>query len=101
MRTLINACKTGSYIEIEKILKSTDPGVDINCVDKEGNDALMWAARKGHSKAINLLRKFVSDNPTITYDVKNNKYGHDALTHAAMYGHAESVMASLSTMILL
>ena len=57
----------------------------IDNTDADGSTALMWAARRGNSHALNLL---VQANATIN---SQNRFGNSALHYAAKYSDLQSV----------
>ncbi|WP_174480263.1 ankyrin repeat domain-containing protein [Spiroplasma endosymbiont of Danaus chrysippus] len=80
---LIIVAKNGD-LNIVKILIKND--ININRENNAGENALIWAARNGHTEIVNALL-------TKNSDIINHKtkYGNNALIWAAKEGHLDVV----------
>ncbi|XP_076450604.1 uncharacterized protein LOC143286754 [Babylonia areolata] len=69
---LLSAAKEGDYNKVEQILvKRGDIIVDIDCKDKRtGNTALIWAAKKGYNKIVQLLLRHGADPTLRNYNAR-------------------------------
>ncbi|XP_059179297.1 uncharacterized protein LOC131958339 [Physella acuta] len=65
----ITAAKNGNFNKAEQLIKQRNIGLDIDCKDKRtGNTALIWAARRGHVKIIELLLKNGADTTLCNHE---------------------------------
>lgn len=89
---LIRAAKTGDTRHLVALLNR---GADVNAVQETGSPSelgmrpLLWAARQGHSAAVNTLLK----QPALQFNAIS-RYGGSALMEAAKNGHV-SIVESL------
>ncbi|KAL8569123.1 hypothetical protein ACOMHN_055039 [Nucella lapillus] len=119
---LLNAARDGDYNKVEQLLvKRGDIIVDIDCKDKRtGNTALIWAAKKGHNKMVQLLLRHGADptlrnynaktaveeatGPTLTVLLdsvtKATESSHRLLLQAAWQGDVEVIRRLLSNKVL-
>ncbi|XP_035828667.1 uncharacterized protein LOC101859978 [Aplysia californica] len=69
---LLNAAKNGNYSKLEQLLeKRKEFHLDINCKDKRtGNTALMWAAKRGHSRTVEILLRHGADPTLCNYEAQ-------------------------------
>ncbi|GFO00089.1 sps1/ste20-related protein kinase ysk4 [Plakobranchus ocellatus] len=68
----LNAAKNGNLAKLEQLLQQRE-AVDLNidCKDKRtGNTALIWAAKRGHSKIVELLLRNGADTTLCNYEAQ-------------------------------
>jgi ankyrin repeat protein len=66
---------------VEKLLEQ---GANVNAKDRDGETALMWAARRGHSETVKALINAGAD-----VNVKGGRYSKTALMWAEAWDHSE------------
>jgi ankyrin repeat protein len=86
-RMLILASRDGNIDFVEELLQF--PGINVNIQDHNGNTALMFAARNGHTDIVNRLLNYYNENNDgdIVYTSAVNRQDRNALMLAVMNNH--------------
>ncbi|CCI39232.1 unnamed protein product [Albugo candida] len=80
----VHAAETGDIDELSRMIVEINDSYSIRCLrDKNGKNAIHWAAESGHLFALKLL----CDHSSVWTDA--DKFGHNALHCAALGGNKE------------
>ncbi|CAI8050724.1 Putative ankyrin repeat protein MM_0045, partial [Geodia barretti] len=86
MEYMSNELRSGSQRgDFERVMSLITAGVNVNVFDRDGDSALMWAARKGRTEVVSLLLE-AGANTNL-----QNKIGFSPLMFAARKGGTEVV----------
>ena len=88
------SCHNGHTDIVKLLLEHSDPQIDFNAKDNDGQTAFMWACRKGHKDVVKLLLEHSNQRIEVKCCMNCKQDQEDIVQLLLDYSHIEIIDVS-------